>query len=115
MVSGDGGTRRLLAIPARNRLERVLRYVLDETIPVAVWIRSISKIHQTQPFIFRSNSENIASSTFRGIDYRPVRRNSKLARADLVPGEFPDHRGAERYHHFYGKDSMIECPPAPAK
>src|SRR5213078_1911487 len=43
--------RRLLAIPSRERLTRVLRYVLDEEEFLSPFgVRSLSKIHETRPF-----------------------------------------------------------------
>lgn len=44
---------RLLAIPTRERMERMLKYLLDETEFLSpCGIRSMSQIHETQPFIF---------------------------------------------------------------
>src|SRR5262249_45227110 len=45
------GTRRLLAIPSREHLERTLRYMLDEREFLSPHgIRSLSRIHSTNPF-----------------------------------------------------------------
>jgi len=53
--SDDGHKRRLLALPSRERLERVLRYMLDEREFLSPHgIRSLSKIHQTAPLRARS-------------------------------------------------------------
>ena len=42
---------RLLAIPSRERLERVLRYMLDEREFLSPYgVRSLSAIHASQPF-----------------------------------------------------------------
>ena len=107
-----GHTHRLLAVPTKERLARMLRYLLDEREFLSPYgIRSLSKIHLTEPYIFRAD----------GMDYR----------VDYVPGEGNTHlfggnsnwRGPiwfpinylivealERYHHFYGDDFKVECP-----
>ena len=48
----DGEFCHLLAIPSRDRLERVLKYMLDEKEFLSDYgIRSMSKVHQTDPFM----------------------------------------------------------------
>src|SRR6185295_9616817 len=43
---------RLLAIPSRDRLERVLRYVLDETELLSPYgVRSLSRYHRDHPYV----------------------------------------------------------------
>jgi hypothetical protein len=45
---------RLLAIPSRERLTRVLRYVLDESEFLSPYgIRSLSRFHKEQPYVLR--------------------------------------------------------------
>src|SRR2546428_13571650 len=45
---------RLLALPRRERLERVLRYALDEREFLSPYgIRSVSKGHQDPPYVLR--------------------------------------------------------------
>ena len=42
----------LLAIPKRDKLERVLKYLLDEEEFLSPYgIRSLSKVHQKHPFV----------------------------------------------------------------
>ena len=42
----------MLAIPSRDRLERVLKYMLDEKEFLSDYgIRSMSKVHQNDPFM----------------------------------------------------------------
>ncbi|MGE3526756.1 MAG: glucosidase, partial [Gemmatimonadales bacterium] len=56
----------LLAIPSRERLERVLQYVLDENEFLSPYgVRSVSRFHRDHPYIFRANGEE-----FR-VDYVP--------------------------------------------
>ena len=87
---------RLLAIPSRERLERVLQYVLDESEFLSPHgVRSLSRVHRDQPYVLRADG-----SEYR-VDYAPgesttgiVRRQLQLARAGVVPGQLPADRGA---------------------
>ena len=46
-----GQGRRLLAIPSRPRLERILRYVLDENEFLSPFgVRSLSRVHKDRPY-----------------------------------------------------------------
>ncbi len=46
-----GSGRRLLAIPSRPRLERILRYVLDENEFLSPYgVRSLSRVHKDRPY-----------------------------------------------------------------
>src|SRR2546430_16883233 len=66
-------TFRLLAIPSRERLTRVLRYLLDQNEFLSPYgIRSISRIHMEQPYVFRANGDEIR------VDYVPAESNTGL-------------------------------------
>lgn len=107
-----GGGHRLLAIPSRDRLERVLRYLLDEREFLSPYgIRSISQVHMNEPYVFRSNGEE-----FR-VDYVPGESNTGLFGGNSNwrgPIWFPVNylvvEALERYHHFYGDSFKVECP-----
>jgi hypothetical protein len=106
------GHHRLLAIPSRERLLRVLRYVLDEREFLSPYgIRSISRIHKDQPYVFHVNGEE-----FR-VDYVPDESNTGLFGGNSNwrgPIWFPVNylliEALERYHHFYGDALRVECP-----
>jgi len=107
-----GHGHRLLAIPSRERLTRVLSYMLDENEFLSPYgIRSVSRVHRDHPYIFPAD----------GMEWR----------VDYVPGEsttgafggnsnwrgpiwFPDNylliEALERYGHFYGDSLKVECP-----
>jgi len=102
----------LLAIPSRERLERVLRHVLDEAEFLSPHgVRSLSRYHLEHPF--------------------ELAYDGQVARVQYVPGESRDGlfggnsnwRGPvwfpvnylliealERYHHFYHDTLRVECP-----
>jgi Glycosyl hydrolase family 63 C-terminal domain len=117
MESGEGGQRRLLAIPARNRLERMLRYILDENEFLSPYgIRSISRIHEKQPFVFRSHGEEYRVEYVPGESTTGLFGGNSNWRGPIwFPVNFLIIEALERYHHFYGKDFLIECPTGSGK
>ncbi len=111
MEAGDH-VHRLLAIPNRERLRRVLEYVLDEEEFLSPYgVRSLSRVHRDKPYVFR----------FEGQEYR-VEYDPGESRTAMFGGNsnwrgpvwFPVNylliEALERYHHFYGDTFLIECP-----
>ena len=104
--------RRLLAIPSKERLERVLHYALDEKEFLSDYgIRSVSRIHKDHPFVFRSDGQDYR------VDYEPGESttglfggNSNWRGPIWIPINFLLVEALERYHHFYGDDFKVECP-----
>lgn len=104
--------RYLLSIPSRQRLERVLRYLLDEREFLSPYgIRSLSKIHDHHPYVFRAEGQE-----FR-VDYSPGEStvglfggNSNWRGPIWMPVNYLLIEALERYHHFYGDDLKVECP-----
>ncbi len=109
---GQGGGRRLLAIPSRPRLERVLRYLLDEKEFLSPFgIRSLSRVYKDRPF-----SCSLGGIQQR-IDYEPGDSSSGLFGGNSnwrgpiwFPVNFLLVEALERYHHFYGDSLQVECP-----
>jgi hypothetical protein len=109
---GDGELHRLLAIPSRNRLLRVVRYLLDETEFLAPHgVRSVSRVHQERPYAF-----DVMGETYR-VDYVPGESNTGLFGGNSnwrgpiwLPINFLILEALERYHHFYGDELKVECP-----
>jgi hypothetical protein len=108
----DNCPRRLLAIPTRERLQRVLRYVLDETEFLSPHgIRSVSRVHKDHPYEIDVHGE------IHRVDYVPAEGNSGLFGGNSnwrgpiwFPINFLVLEALERYHHFYGDDLKVECP-----
>src|ERR1043165_7364604 len=104
--------RLLLAIPSRARLERVLKYMLDENEFLSPYgIRSVSRYHAKHPFKLRSDGE------WRSVDYEPAESTAGIFGGNSNwrgPVWFPVHylliEALERYHHFYGDRLKVECP-----
>ena len=85
------GERRLLSIVDRDKLRSVLKYMLDENEFLSPYgIRALSKHHETQPLRAAGWRRRAPRGLRAGrIQHRTLRRQLQLARADLVPGEFP--------------------------
>src|SRR5215469_5577343 len=108
----DGHTHRLLAVPTKERLCRILRYLLDENEFLSPFgIRSLSKAHAKQPYIFHGDGQEYR------VDYVPGEGNTLLFGGNSNwrgPVWFPITylilEALERYYHFYGDDLKVECP-----
>jgi Carboxypeptidase regulatory-like domain len=70
---GDPGHRQLLlALPTRDRLERVLKYMLDENEFLSPFgVRSMSKVYEKHPYTFTASGRTFTVDTFRGTWTRP--------------------------------------------
>jgi len=103
---------RLLAIPSRERLTRVLRYVLDENEFLSPHgIRSISRVHKERPYVFRANGEEFRVTYVPGeSDTGLFGGNSNWRGPIWFPVNYLLVEALERYHHFYGEDFRVECP-----
>ena len=108
---------RLVAIPSRERLERVLRYMLDENEFLSPYgIRSLSKFHQKNPYEFHAGGD------VHRVEYVPGESNTGLFGGNSNwrgPIWFPTSylliEAIERYHHFYGDHFKVECPTGSGK
>jgi hypothetical protein len=104
--------RMLLALPTRERLVRVLSYLLDENEFLSPYgLRSISRVHKDKPYVLHVNGEE-----FR-VDYDPAESttglfggNSNWRGPIWFPINFLIVEALERYHHFYGDSLRVECP-----
>jgi hypothetical protein len=109
---GEGHTHRLLAIPSRERLLRVLHYLLDENEFLSPYgIRSLSRAYSRRPFAF--SLAGISTT----VEYTPGESNTGLFGGNSNwrgPIWFPVNylliEALERYHHFYGDSLQVECP-----
>jgi hypothetical protein len=107
-----GHDRRLLAIPTRERLVRVLRYVLDEREFLSPYgVRSLSKVHAEHPYEI-----DVDGAAYR-VAYDPGESttgmfggNSNWRGPVWFPLNYLLIEALERYHHFYGDELRVECP-----
>jgi hypothetical protein len=111
--AGSRHGHRLLAVPSRERLERVLRYVLDEREFLAPFgVRSLSRVYEGTPYVFRD-----ASGATYDVAYQPAESttgmfggNSNWRGPVWFPLNYLLLEALERYHHFYGDTLRVECP-----
>ena len=102
---------RLLAIAPRERLVRLLGYVLDENEFLSPYgIRSLSRVHAAHPY-------QLAGYADLTVHYDPGDSTSGIFGGNSNwrgPVWFPTNylliEALERYHHFYGDALKVECP-----
>jgi hypothetical protein len=103
---------RLLAIPSRERLLRVLGYMLDEREFLSPHgIRSLSAVHAREPYRLELDHSHYE------VHYAPGESDSGLFGGNSNwrgPVWFPVNyliiEALKRYHHFYGDELTVECP-----
>ena len=103
---------RLLGIPTKARLQRVLRRMLDETEFLSPYgIRSLSAQHREKPYVLCINGQEWR------VAYEPGESETALFGGNSNwrgPVWFPMNyllmESLERYHHFYGPQFTVECP-----
>jgi hypothetical protein len=110
--SEDGHGHRLLAIPSRPRLERVLRYMLDENEFLSLYgIRSLSRYHEKHPHVCPTGCpDNRVSYVPGDSDSGMFGGNSNWRGPIWFPMNYLFIEALERYHHFYGDRLRVECP-----
>jgi len=110
-------SRRLLSVCNKQKIERVLAYMLDENEFLGPFgIRSLSQYHMEHPFVFNLSGQEYkvqylpaesntgmfgGNSNWRGPVWMPV--NGLLIRALL------------NLYQFYGDDFKVECPTGSGK
>jgi len=112
MTTPGGSLRRLLAITTRDRLQRVLQYLLDpEEFLSPYGIRALSQFHQAHPY----------KLTVHGIehrvDYEPAESTTALFGGNSNwrgPIWFPVNylliESLQKFHHFYGETMRVDFP-----
>ncbi|MGE9266729.1 MAG: MGH1-like glycoside hydrolase domain-containing protein [Verrucomicrobiales bacterium] len=110
--SKDHNGRVLLAIPSEARLRKCLTRMLDPAEFLSDYgIRSLSKAHKDEPFVF---THGVMTSK---VHYEPGESetdmfggNSNWRGPVWFPTNFLIIEALERYHYFYGEDFTIEYP-----
>src|SRR5262249_8795246 len=111
-AEGGAHAHRLLAIPSKDRLRRVLRYMLDENEFLAPHgIRSLSRVHGDKPFVLHAAGQE------HRVEYVPGESlgamfggNSNWRGPIWFQVNLLLVEAMERYHHFYGEGFRVECP-----
>ncbi|MBS0195396.1 MAG: glucosidase [Planctomycetes bacterium] len=108
----EGPAHRLMAIPTRERLEKLVTRLMDEREFLSPYgVRSLSKHHEANPYVFRVGGEE-----FR-VDYAPGESTSGLFGGNSnwrgpiwFPLNFLIVEALERYHHYYGDSLTVPGP-----
>jgi hypothetical protein len=108
---GDG-ERRLLSVAFRERLEKVLKVMLDENEFLSPHgIRAISRFHKENPYILRVGGDE------HRVDYEPAESSTGLFGGNSnwrgpiwMPVNYLLIESLQKFHHYYGDDFKIECP-----
>jgi hypothetical protein len=111
-INTPKGVRRLLSLVNRDRLPRLLSYMLDENEFFSPHgIRSVSKIHKKSPFVM-----HVDGREYR-VDYEPAESatplfggNSNWRGPVWFPLNFLLVEALQKFHHYYGDSIKVECP-----
>jgi Glycosyl hydrolase family 63 C-terminal domain len=106
------GERRLLSVVAADRLQRVLRYMLDEREFLSSYgIRALSRHHRDQPYVLPVNGHD------HRVDYEPGESTTGLFGGNSNwrgPIWFPVNyllvESLQKFHHYFGDSLKVECP-----
>ena len=104
--------RRLLSLVDPTRLQRVLRYMLDENEFLSPHgVRGVSRYHKDHPFVFRADGQEYR------VDYEPAESKSDLFGGNSNwrgPVWFPINyllvESLERFYHYFGDELQVEFP-----
>jgi hypothetical protein len=110
-IGGYGG-RRLASVCNKEKLQRVLAYMLDENEFFSPYgIRSLSKYHLDHPFAFY-----LAGQEYK-VQYLPAESNTGMFGGNSnwrgpiwMPVNGLIIRGLLQMYPFYGPDFKVECP-----
>jgi hypothetical protein len=102
----------LLAIPSESQLRATLRRMFDPAEFLSDFgIRSLSKAHEKEPFVFEHGGRR------NEVRYTPGESNTDMFGGNSnwrgpiwFPTNFLIIEALERYHHFYGDTFTIEYP-----
>ncbi len=110
--TSDDLNRGLISFLSKDRMIRILRYMLDENEFLSPYgIRSLSRIHENNPYTFH------AAGSALTVNYQPAESQNGLFGGNSNwrgPIWFPINylliEALQKYHHFYGDELKVECP-----
>ena len=108
---GYGG-RRLLSVCNKEKIERILAYMLDESEFLGPYgIRSLSRFHLEHPFVFQVDVQDYR------VQYLPAESNTGMFGGNSnwrgpvwIPVNALLIRGLVNLYQFYDDDFKVECP-----
>ncbi len=107
----------LLSIVDQDKLTRILRRLLDESEFLGPYgIRSVSKYHEANPYVFR------ADGMTRTVDYNPGESmtglfggNSNWRGPVWMPVNYLLIESLQKFHFYFGDAYKVECPTGSGK
>ncbi len=107
----------LLAIPSRDRLERVLKFVFDETEFLSPYgLRSLSKAHEANPARIRLDGQEFSVGYIPGESTTSLFGGNSNWRGPVwFPVNYLLIEALQRYDYFYGDGFTVECPTGSGK
>jgi len=108
----EHGQRYLLSIVNRDRLLRMMRYLLDESEFLSPYgIRALSKFHRDHPYVLHVDGQEYR------VDYEPAESttglfggNSNWRGPIWFPLSFLLIESLQKFHHYYGDSVQVEFP-----
>ncbi|HEY2547798.1 MAG TPA: hypothetical protein VGI46_17130, partial [Candidatus Acidoferrum sp.] len=109
--------RRLLSVCNKEKIERILAYLLDENEFFSPYgVRSLSRYHLEHPFVF-----NLSGQEYK-VQYLPAESNTGMFGGNSnwrgpvwMPVNALLIRGLLNLYQFYGDDFKVECPTRSGK
>ena len=111
-ATGPSGVRRFLSLVNRDRLRKVLGYLLDENEFLSPHgIRSLSRYHRDHPYVLHLEGME------HRVDYEPAESqtglfggNSNWRGPVWFPVNFLLIESLQKFHHFLGRSFTVEFP-----
>ena len=108
----NNGEKHLLSIAYRERLEKVLRIMLDENEFLSPYgIRALSRYHKDNPYILHVNGDE------HRVDYEPAESSSGLFGGNSnwrgpiwMPVNYLLIESLQKFSYYFGDDLKVECP-----
>ena len=112
MRTSGHGERRLLSIVNPEKLQRILKVMLDENEFLSPYgIRALSRYHREHPYVLKIDG------TEHRVDYEPAESrtglfggNSNWRGPIWFPVNFLLIESLQKFHHYYGDELKYECP-----
>ncbi|MGA8760987.1 MAG: glucosidase [Stellaceae bacterium] len=108
----SAGEKHLLSLLRGHRMKRLLSRMLDETEFLSDYgVRSLSKFHQNNPYVFEHAGNRISVNYIPG-DARSglFGGNSNWRGPVWFPVNYLLIESLQRFHSYYGDDFKVECP-----
>ena len=110
--SSARGVRHLLSLVSRQRLVRVLRYMLDASEFLSPHgVRALSKVHQEHPYVFQADGCEYQ------VDYEPGESRSGIFGGNSnwrgpvwFPTNFLIIESLQKFHYYFGDEFQVEYP-----